>query len=179
MKVKAGGVRGGIEYRQRFVWKPETIGLVATDGVQYTSVASFGTTAVEVFNRLIDPGFTMKLIRPTQIGLTQEFRGQNGSFVGSIFYYWQARSEYEDSAAGVPTIRTGSWLNFTGTYTKGVGTLLTSEDTFSGYIPVGSLSHAPARIQLSAVGIISPSASGRVKNSSFVELEGNVLIPGA
>lgn len=180
MKIKPGGVRAGIDIPQSFVWRPETLGAVTTDGVQYTSVASFGTTAVEVLNALIDPGYTMKLIRSTYVGLTQRFRSDNGSYVGSLAYYWQARPEYLDSASGVATMKTGSWINFTGSYGKSMGTLVAAgvSDTFSGFIPVGSLTHAPVRISLMAVGLQSISGKGDVKNSSVVELYGNV-IPGA
>lgn len=150
-------------------------GLVATAGIQYSSVATFGTTAVQVFNKLIDPGYTIKL-KECEVGLTQRFTGLNGSLVGSIMYHWTARSEYEDP---VGTFRTSSYVNITGTYQKAVGTLTTSDDTFSGYIETGgSLPFAPVRLVLTAVGIQPSVCEGKVKNSSYVRMVG-VVVPGA
>lgn len=176
MRFKAGDPRLGLNIAHRYV-KNFGEGLIGTAGIVYGAVSTFGTTAVQVLDELVDPGFTMRLQR-LNVGLTQEFRGQNGSFVGTIFYYWEARSEYIDTPAGVPTQRTGAWINVSGTYTKGVGTLTTSEDTFSGYVPVGSITHAPVRLRLTAVGVRDLAASGRIKNSSFVELVG-LVIPGS
>ena len=176
MRFKPGYPRMGMDIPQRYVQNFGE-GLVATNGVVYGAISTFGTTAVPILNELIDPGYSMRLKR-LHVGLTQQFKGENGSFVGSILYYWEACSEYIEEAAGVATLRTSPWINISGTYSKGVGTLVTSEDTFSGLIPVGSVTHAPVRLRLTAVGIIDLSCSGKIKNSSFVELVGNV-IPGA
>ena len=177
MRIKPGGFRRGIEFQQEYI-RHLGEGLIATDGVVYGAAATFGTTPVVIINELIDPGFSM-LLKELQVGLTQEFSGNNGSLVGSISYFWEAQEAYtEPGGATGPTLVTGAFINVTGTIQKGVGTLTTSEDTFSGYIPVGSLSHAPVRIKLTATGIGNHSASGRVKNSSFIKLVGNVL-PGS
>jgi len=148
-------------------------GLVATDGGQYTGVVTFGTTATEVFNKLVDPGFGLSL-KELEVGLTQKFEGLNGSFVGSISYYWQVRPEYVNQ---VGTKVTGTYINIAGTYTKGVGTLTTSEDTFSGYIPVGSVPNAPVRARLMAQGLRAAVVHGKIKNNSYVRMIG-IVIPG-
>ncbi len=177
MEIKPGGVRAGIDVPQVFL-KHLGEGLVATDGVVYGAAATFGTTSVQIVDELIDPGFTMRL-RELEVGFTQEFSGNNGSLVGSIFYFWEARSEFVNPAGSGGRLKeTTSLINITGTIRKGVGTLTTSEDTFSGYVPVGSVTHAPVRVRLTATGIGNHAASGRVKNSSFIKLTG-VVIPGA
>lgn len=175
MNIKPGGARIGLDALQDYT-EYLVDGLVPTDGIQYSSIATFGTTAVELLNKLIDPGFSMQL-KKLQVGLTQQLTGLNGSFVGSVSYYWEAREEYYEprGSLGVGYNITGNYLNITGTYTKGVGTLLSSEDTFSGYVPVASLSHAPVRVRLVVAGLQAAVLTGRVKNSSFVDLVGMVL----
>jgi len=172
MDIKGGPIRPGVELLQvytRYLGE----GQIATDGLVYSSVATFGTTAVDVVNELIDPGFGLGL-KHCELGLTQKFQGLNGSFVASMNYYWQARSEWDDP---VGTTRTGAYVNLSGTYQKAVGTLTTSEDTLSGYVPVASLPVAPFRLKLTAIGIQAAVCTGKVKNSSYVRLVGTV-IPG-
>ncbi|KKK83841.1 hypothetical protein LCGC14_2789340 [marine sediment metagenome] len=176
MRIKPGGVRAGLDFQQSYI-RHLGEGLGATDGVQYTAVVTFGTTVTEVLNELIDPGFSLQL-KEIQYGLTQQFEGLNGSFVGSTIYYWEAREEYTDIAGKVGTLRASAYVPLVATYAKGVGTLTTSEDTLSGYMPVASLPHAPVRVRLMAVGLRASVVTGRVKNSSFIQLIGNV-IPGA
>ena len=155
---------------------PLVEGLVATDGIQYSSVATFGTTPTEVFQKLIDPGKTVKL-KSCWLGLTQMFTGLNGSMVGSIRYYWTATPEYKVPSGGFIVAATGVTLPITGTYQKAVGTLTTSEDTFAGYVPVASLPYAPFRLRLYAVDIKAATTKGQVKNSSIALIQGNT-IPG-
>ena len=175
--ARTAGVRLGVDLAKVYI-KHLGAGLVATDGVVYGAAATFGTTSVKIVDELIDPGFSMRL-QELEVGLTQEFSGNNGSLVGSIFYFWEARSEYVNPAgSGGRLDTTTPLINITGTIQKGVGTLTTSEDTFSGFVPVGSVTHAPVRVRLTATGIGNHAASGRVKNSSFVKLTG-VVIPGA
>ncbi len=151
------------------------MGLVSTDGVQRTGVVSFGTAALTVFDELIDPGQDWWL-RKINVGLTQKFT-EVASLIGSLFYYWQARSEYKfpGTAGLVATIR--GYVNLTGTYTKSIAALANSEDTFSGDIDVGSLPGLPARFQLIVQGGITTNMVAQLKNSSFVEFLGTV-IPG-
>ena len=158
---------------------PLTNGLVATDGVQYSAIATFGTTAVQILSSLIDPGFNVAL-KKIEVGLTQSFTGLNGSFVASMNYYWQVRSEYKEigGTPSAPYEKQSALVNITGTYQKAVGTLAASEDTFSGYIPIGSLPYAPVRLILTAIGPDRAAVcQGRVKNSSYIRLVGNI-IPG-
>ena len=176
MRIKPGGVRLGLnalqEYNHYF-----GDGLIGTNGVVYSAIATFGTTSLAIVNDLVDPGFTMAN-KSLEVGLTQMFTGLDAAFVGSITYYWEARSEYIDTATGVGTLKTGGWIPIQGTYTKGVGTLLTSEDTLSGRIPVGSLTHFPARFRLMAQGLRASVAQGKVKNTSYINAVG-IVIPGA
>ena len=180
MEIKRGGARVGVnvpfEYRDALV-----DGAIATDGVQYSTIATVGTVATEVFSKLVDPGYTLSL-KQMVVGLTQKFTGLNGSFVGTVMYHWQARSEWYDAIGGrsasVGTQRTGSWVGLLGTLSKGVGTLTTSEDTLSGYVPVASLPIAPFRISLMAQGLRAAVVTGKVKSSSIVDIVADV-IPGA
>ncbi len=145
-------------------------GLVPTDGIQRTSVATFGLTAVEILNELIDPGVDMTL-QELQVGLTQRFTELTGGTTsGSLAYYWEARQE------SVATTR--GYVNITGTFAKGVASGASAEDTFSGYVPVGSVPQAPFRLRLTADSLYADAYTGDIKNSSFVRLVG-IVIPGA
>lgn len=176
MRIKSGEVHSVIGFLQEYS-EPLVDGLVATDGVQYSSIATFGTTAVEILNKRIDPGVTMKL-KELYVSLTQSFTGLNGSFVASMMYHWQVRPDDYLSIVGSVHRVMGAYTNIAGTYRKAVGTLAASEDTFTGYIPVGSVAYAPIRLVLTAIGIQAAVCQGRVKNSSIVKLVGNI-IPGA
>ena len=149
-------------------------GLIATDGIQRSSVATVGTAPVTVFSKLIDPGFDLAL-KEIEISLTQRFDNLLATSVGSLFYYWQMRREALEGTVG-------AWVNITGTYSKGVPTSGVSgdpsEDTFSGYVPVGSIPDAPLRLQLIATAIVAASFAADVKNSSYIKLVGSV-IPGS
>lgn len=152
------------------------MGLVATDGVQRTGVVTFGTVSATIIDEFIDPAQDWWL-RSVKIGLTQRFT-ERANAVGSLFYYWRARSEYRyPGTAGLIATITG-WIEITGTYRKGIGSLANSEDTFSGDIDVGSLPGLPARFQLIATGLVANSMTAELKNSSFAEFVGTV-IPGA
>ena len=156
---------------------PVVEGVVATDGVVYSPIATFGTTALEVFNKLMNPGFNLAL-QKIQVGLTQRFDNLIATSVGSLIYHWRAREEYIDAEGSV---HTEPYVNLMATYSKGIPTSGVAgdpaEDTFSGYSPVGTLRRAPVRISLMAVGLVASSMTGEVKNSSFVELAG-IVIPG-
>jgi hypothetical protein len=151
---------------------------VATDGIQYSNVVTIGTSAVEVFNKLIDPGYPIDLDE-LEIGLTQRFIPL-GVVTASLSYYWKIRSEGPFvSGSGTPVATTMSYYEMTGTYTKGVATTATGvEDTFSGYIPKANVPRAPFRVVLTAQGLSASVFTGKVKNSSFVQFSGTV-IPGA
>lgn len=173
-QVKKGAVRPSILDRVEFTFPFSGMGAVATDGVQYTTVATVGTTAVTLVDELLDPGHSASTLK-VAVGLTQSFTGLNGSLVGSLAYYWRARSEYVNTEG---TLITGGWVAFTGTYVKQVGTLATTEDTFSGLIDRASLPAFPARFQLIAVDKASAAReTGKLKSSSFVRFEG-LVIPG-
>ena len=147
-------------------------GLVATDGVVYSAVATVGTTAVEVFSSLIDPGVDMAL-REIEVGLTQRFNNLDAASVASLSYYWRVRQNNQATL--------GAWLGIMATQSRGVPTSGVSgdpaEDTFSGYIPVGSLPEAPFDISLMAVALVASSFVVDAKNSSYIKLVGAV-IPG-
>jgi len=177
MNTKPGGIRVGIDVPQIFI-KHMGAGAIATNGVQYSAVVSFSTTATEVTSELVDPGYSMQLVAPMEVGLTQRLTGLNGSLIGTIVYYWQAREEYVDpiGTAGNPISRTGGWINISGTFAKATGTLVALTDTLSGYVPLGSIARAPVRLRLMAETLASNS-KGEIKSSSYIKLTGNV-IPG-
>jgi hypothetical protein len=175
MNTKFGASRIGVNDPLEYVGHPVT-GQVATDGVVYSTVTTYGTTATEIFSALINPGYSMYL-KEIEVGLTKRFTGLNGSFVGSTIYYWRMRPECNVPSRGFPIAFTGNYVNLSGTYQAAVGTLTTHDDTFSGFVDVGSVPYAPVRISLMAVGIQAGIANGKVKNSSYVRLVGNP-IPG-
>ena len=177
------GVRSGSFFRTIEPLQAITLhlvdGLVATDGVQYSSVATVGTTAVEVFSKVVDPGIDLDL-KELEVSFTQRFDNLNAALVGSMVYYWQARQR------GVST--QSAWISLTGTYAKNVPTSGVtgdpSEDTFSGYLPVASLPPLAApeqgrgvEVRLMAVAFSAAHLGGQVKNDSFVTFVGSV-IPG-
>jgi len=175
MQVKPGGARLGLEMAGRSYLQHLASGLVATDGVQYSAVVSFGTIAAEITNQLIDPGYNLQLT-DLELRFKQKFSNVIAA-VGSLIYYWQGREEYIDSTGRTPTARTGSWMALSATYSKGIGSLLNSEDVIEGLFPVASLPHAPVRVKLTAVGLVDGSMTGKIRNEAYVRLVGNV-IPG-
>lgn len=179
MDIKPGGIRMSLEAVQERIFHPVT-GLLGTSGVRYSSVVTFGTTPAEIWNQLIDPSANLSLDE-NEVGLTQRFDNLLATSVGSLIYHWDVREEWYDRSGVVGTKRTGAWIGITGTYVKGIPTSGVAgdpaEDTFSGYIPVGSIPHAPVRLRLTAVGLVANSMTGEVKNSSYIRLAG-VVIPG-
>ena len=172
--IADGRVRRSVDLLQSFTQHLGE-GLVATDGVVYSPVATFGTTAVEVLNQLIDPGFDLSL-KELEVSLVQKFTEKTGgTTAGSIAYTWDARSEWYDP---VGTIRTSAYVNLVGTLTKGVASGASSEDTLEGYVPVGSVPNAPVRIRLLARSLYASAFTGQVKNTSYVRMVG-IVIPGA
>lgn len=157
---------------------PFVDGAVSTDGVQYSYVGTaVGTAATfEVFNKLLDPGVNINNV-DIYFTATQKFTGLNGSFMGSLTYYWRARSEALVPSGGFNVLKTGEWVNLTGTYRKGIGTLVAVEDTFTGYIGRLSLPETPIRVSLVAQANTDTNIRGEVKNSSLIKLVGSV-IPG-
>ena len=150
-------------------------GQVATDGVAYSAVATVGTTAVTIFSKFFDPSKTVKLDR-LEVGLTKRFTGLNGSFVGSMIYYWTIQSKYKFPSGGALVEITGDEINISGTYQVAVGTLTTHDDTMS-HNQVASIPFAPFTVNLKAIGIRAGIVTGQVKNSSYVRLVG-VSLPG-
>ena len=178
MRVEPGRIRAGLEIQRSYI-EHLVSGAIPTDGVQYSSVATFGTTAVNVFSKLIDPGYTLGLSE-LEVGLEHRFTGLNGSYVGTLAgYYWQVQPIYTKmDGSGAPYEKTGTTINITGTYIGAVGTLTTMVGTFSGYVPVGSVPYAPFQLTLVARGIQAAVCTGEIKNTSYVRLVGNI-IPGA
>ena len=152
-------------------------GLVATDGVVRSAVVTFGTADTQIFDELVNPGVAWKLDQ-IEVSFTQRF-DEVANKQGSINYYWQVRSEAPFlGTTGKPVATITAWIPISGTYQKGIGSLANSEDTFSGYIPVGSVPRAPLRVNLTANALLNAQYTGRIKNSSFIEITG-MVIPGA
>ena len=170
MDIKRGGFRPSVEVLKDYT-EYLADGLVASNSVQRSAVVSVGTVATEILNKFIDPGYQMQLKRLQFHGI-QQFTGLTGDSVSSLMYYWQGREEYFDP---VGTMRTGSWMNLTGTYSLGIGTQLSAEGTLTGLVPVASISHAPVRVRLMAEALVIGDVTGQVNSASFIRLVGNVI----
>ena len=166
--IAAGRVRRGVDLLEFFEWRPVGLGQVATDGVQRTGVVTFGTTATDILNALVDPGF---FGQNSQIFLTftQRFT-ERANAVGTLNYSIRVREETYGSIH--------AWVQVSPTLSKGIGSLLNSEDTLTGYIHTGSLPRSPFRVNLQAQGLVASSMTGEVKNSSLIQLYCSP-IPGA
>lgn len=171
MDIKRGPIRRYIGVNQSYL-EHLVSGQVATDGVVYGAVVTVGTTAVEIFNRLVNPGFSLGN-KTIFVGLTQRFTELTGS-VGSVNYQWDARSEFVNADGSINTL---AYAQIGATYSKGVAASTTSDDTFTGYLSTASLPGSPIRIRLNAVATGAARVTAQLKNSSFVELEG-IVIPG-
>mgnify|MGYP001571141093 CR=1 FL=1 len=153
-------------------------GLVATSGIQYSAVVTFGTVAAEILNQLIDPGVDLGL-RQLEIGFTQRFTERvGGTTTGSLVYYWEGREEWFERAGAVGTLRTGSWTALGATLAKGIASGANSEDSLAGFVPVTSIPHASVRVRLMGQALWANAFTGEVKNSSYVRMVG-LVIPGA
>ena len=172
--ARKGGIQEGpasrvAEYYQTYLHHFEMNAAVATDGIQYSPVATVGTTAIEILSEMIDLDLILRL-KSIEVGLTQRFSNLGASLQASMAgYYWEGAREKIGT--------TLNWVNITGTLTKNIPTSSNSEDTFSGYLPVASLPETPLRFRLVANGIIAGSFYGQVKSSSYIKLIGSI-IPG-
>lgn len=175
MEVRRGGARLSIDSLTEYIHHFGA-GLIATDGVVNAGTVAYGTESANIVDALINPGAQLRA-RHIEVGLTQTFTSANGSFNGSLSYYWQARTEHIEQETGIPTLKTGDWVALTGTLQKVIATLGSTEDTLSGRIDVGSLTNFPARFRLVAFAHTNPSGNGKMKNSSFIKVVGEV-IPG-
>ena len=154
---------------------PLVDGQRGTDGIQYSTAVTVATgAAVEILNKLMDFGQSVRPLK-IEVGLTQRFVGNNGSFMGSLMYYWQARSEAVVPSQQAVGLFTGNYAGLNATLSKGVGTSITVEDTLSGDISVASLPYFPIRLRLLAQG--APTINGSIKGASLIRVIGNV-IPG-
>ena len=176
--IARGVVKRGIDLSQSFL-RHFGEGAVATNGVQYSSAVTVNTTAVVVFNELIDPGFQLKT-KQVEVGLT--FKTTHlGSTAGSLMFYWQVKSDYRGVGWFDPvgTLRSCSYVMITnGTMGSSIGSAVSNsyEHTLSGYLPVASLPAAPIRLRLIAEKTAN-QFTAQVKSSSYVKLVG-VVIPG-
>jgi len=149
-------------------------GLVATDGIQFSPVATVGTTAVTVLDELIDPGENWD-IKELEVSFVQKFTElTGGTTAGSLSYYWQIRSEYRD-AAGVEA--TTNFVAVNTAVGMGIASAANAENTVEGYVIVGSIPKAPVRIQMKATALYADAFEAKVKNTSYVRMVGTV-IPG-
>src|SRR3989337_763884 len=78
-------------------------GLIATSGIQYSAVVTFGTAVATVFEELVDPGFQMGL-KELELSFVQRFTERvGGTTTGSLLYHWQGREEWHDLGGATPT----------------------------------------------------------------------------
>ena len=154
--VKRGPIRRYIGHLQTYLHHFGE-GLVATDGVVYTAVATFGATATSILDELVDPGFAMDL-KELELSTVQKFEELTDA-QGSIAYNIRVREEW----TGYGTHYLGAWVDVSGTYTKGIGSLASSEDTLEGYLSVASISRAPVRVQVRAVTLAASQFTGKIK----------------
>ncbi len=150
-------------------------GNVATDGVVYDAVATVSVTLKEVYNKLIDPSVSLRL-QELDVSFTQRFTGLLAAYADTISYYWRIRSEAAIPFGGTLSQFTGAYVAI-GSCSKVVGTLLSSEDTLSSRLPLGSIPYAPVRISLMAIGDLLSCVTAEVKSSSYVGIKG-IVIPG-
>ena len=170
------GVRSGTFFRTidpfRIFTKYLVEGQVASDGIAFSAVATVGTTAVTVFNQLIDESRDIALTR-LELMLQHRMDNLNAAAVGTAIYVWRGRIENEGTL--------GPWIGLCPTMIIGVPTSGVAGDpaipTLSGYFPVGSLREAPLRLQLVMSAGAAAQFAADVKNTSYVTLQGNV-IPG-
>ncbi len=174
-RTKFGGARLSISAIFEEYYRP-VVANVATDGVSYDAVATFGTIAAEVYTKLIDPSVSVAL-QELNVSFTQKFTGLNGSIAGSLGYWWRIRSEAAIPSGGALVPFTGAYVALSGTFAKLVGTLVTSEDTLSSRVPLGSIPYAPVRISLMAGCDRAAGMKAEIKNSTYVGIKG-VVIPG-
>ncbi len=176
METKRGKARLGLEIQKAFL-EHLGAGLVATDGVQYSDVASFSATAVEILNEIINPGVSMQL-EELEVSFVQRFVDvKGGTTNASMSYYWEAREEFSEGLGATATMRTGDYIPLSATISKSIASAGIVEDTLEGYVPVASLPNAPIRVRLTALTLAGGSMTGEVKNESYVRLVGNI-IPG-
>lgn len=147
-------------------------GQVGSSGLQYSAAAPFGTVATAVFDKLIDPGFSMTL-KELQIHLEHRYTNLLDA-VGSVAYFWRARPEFINPQGSKVT---GTYINLTGTYLIWCGSLANIVGTFNGYVPVGSVPNAPVRLQLVAQGLVGSTMTAEITNNSYAKLYG-LTIPG-
>ena len=147
-------------------------GQIATDGVQYSAIATVGTGGTVVFTKRIDPGVDLTL-KSLEVGLTQRFNNLLATSVVSLSYWWRARVDNVGTS-------NQNWQTLSA-LAKGIPTSGVAgdpvEDTLSGFFPVGSLPEAPFILDLIAQGLVASGLTGEVKNSSYVKLVG-IVIPG-
>ncbi len=147
-------------------------GNVATDGVQYSSVATVGTTAVEVLSQLIDYGVDLKN-KYLYTELTQKFTNLLAAGAGTLLYYWEARQENQGT--------TRDYTGLIATLSKNIPTLGVTgdavEDTFKGFLDLATFPESPIRLRLMAKAFRAANIEAKVKNTSLIEVCG-IVIPG-
>ncbi len=172
VETQRGKPRIGVEIAKSFTLHPVD-GQVSSGGVQFSSVATFGTTPVEIFNKVINPGYNQQLTE-LEANLEANFEGLNGSFVGSINYQWEMQEAFRTSEG---TVLTGTLISVSGTIEDAMGTLANITRSLEGYIPIGSVPHSPVRLILTVAGLRASVGVAKVTNNSYVRLVGNIL-PG-
>ena len=162
-----------VEYTEHFAGSGVGTCVIGSLPAKYTAIASFGTINTTILSAKIDPGIDLNL-KTIQLELTQKFTNLDAASTGSLEYYWQVRP----TRLGEGT--TGNWVSL-GDYATEVPTKGETgdapEDTFSGYIPIASLSETPFELELHALCYLDGQFNGEVRDTSFVKLTG-LIIPG-
>ncbi len=118
VETQKGKPRIGVGLPQSFTLHPVD-GQVASGGVQFSAVATFGTVPVVILDKVINPGYNMQLTE-LEANLEARFTGLNGSFVGSINYQWEMQEVFRTPEG---TLITGGTISVTGTIEAATGTL--------------------------------------------------------
>jgi len=147
-----------------------------TGSIQASTQVTVGTILATAFTKRIDPGYNMHL-KSIEMHLMDNVYCKNGSIVGSVQMYWEARSDSVVPAAGIAAIASTAFVPITGTIEQSGGTLAAVNATYSGFVDVGSIPYTPIEIRLRATSLKDDDNLVNILSGSFVEVIGNV-IPG-
>jgi len=155
--IRAGGLL--IDHEQ-----PLVEGLVATDGVQYSTEGTITNSLTTGWSKKIDFGFDIKPLLLEAI-LTARFTNVLNNVV-SLSFYWQAKKS-------TPSL---AWINISPSINIPVGTQATNtfEHTFIGNVPVATITELPIDLRLAGLGTAG-GCTVAIKNNSTIRFVGSVI----